>query len=169
MTALVRCQNCGWSHRYDWPRAARRAALRHRCESGSSKSESSQVTGAHPEPDGNLAPEHEDPPGSGSPTPPRLTAKTRESLPVTAPTSATPTTAVSPTRMVGGWERMVRDQQPPAANQPSGDPTPRVLLPAPFYTDNRVTLYTGDAVEVLAGLPDDVVDCVVTSPPYWGL
>jgi site-specific DNA-methyltransferase (cytosine-N4-specific) len=39
----------------------------------------------------------------------------------------------------------------------------------PYYTDQQVTLYTGDAVEVLRGLPDDAADCVVTSPPYWGL
>ncbi len=27
----------------------------------------------------------------------------------------------------------------------------------------------GDVVDVLQELPDDSVDCVVTSPPYWGL
>src|SRR3990167_3246042 len=27
----------------------------------------------------------------------------------------------------------------------------------------------GDALEVLKGLPNEFVDCVVTSPPYWGL
>ncbi|GAB3487531.1 DNA methylase [Amycolatopsis cihanbeyliensis] len=32
-----------------------------------------------------------------------------------------------------------------------------------------VALWTGDAVEVVAGLPRCSVDCVVTSPPYWGL
>lgn len=30
-------------------------------------------------------------------------------------------------------------------------------------------LYQGDAREVLRGLPAGSVDCVVTSPPYWGL
>jgi len=39
----------------------------------------------------------------------------------------------------------------------------------PFYTDDRVTLHVGDAAEVLAGLPAASVDCVVTSPPFWGL
>ena len=33
----------------------------------------------------------------------------------------------------------------------------------------EVTLLLGDAAQVLAGLPSDSVDCVVTSPPYWGL
>jgi DNA modification methylase len=32
-----------------------------------------------------------------------------------------------------------------------------------------VTLLQGDAREVLCGLPPASVDCVVTSPPYWGL
>jgi len=31
------------------------------------------------------------------------------------------------------------------------------------------TLLVGDVLERLAELPDDSVDCVVTSPPYWGL
>lgn len=39
----------------------------------------------------------------------------------------------------------------------------------PYFDDQHVTLYTGDTVEVLAQLPDASVDCVVTSPPYWGL
>jgi len=30
-------------------------------------------------------------------------------------------------------------------------------------------LYVGDALEVLKTLPDESVDCVITSPPYWGL
>lgn len=41
----------------------------------------------------------------------------------------------------------------------------------PYYTDpaQPLTLYTGDALEVLTQLPEASVDCVVTSPPYWGL
>jgi site-specific DNA-methyltransferase (adenine-specific) len=31
------------------------------------------------------------------------------------------------------------------------------------------TIYTGDALEVLQTLPDNSIDCVITSPPYWGL
>jgi len=38
-------------------------------------------------------------------------------------------------------------------------------MPAPYYRDDRITLHTGDATEVLAGLPDASVHCVVTSPP----
>lgn len=32
-----------------------------------------------------------------------------------------------------------------------------------------ITQLTGDARDMLATLPDDHFDCVVTSPPYWGL
>jgi DNA modification methylase len=42
-------------------------------------------------------------------------------------------------------------------------------MTTPFYTDDWLTLYGGDCRDVLAGLPADSVDCVVTSPPYWGL
>lgn len=37
------------------------------------------------------------------------------------------------------------------------------------YFDESVTLYHGDATEVLRTLPDQSVDCCVTSPPYFGL
>lgn len=37
------------------------------------------------------------------------------------------------------------------------------------YRDHTVELHTGDALDVLATLPSASVDCVVTSPPQWGL
>jgi DNA modification methylase len=40
---------------------------------------------------------------------------------------------------------------------------------APYYTDDVTTLLHGDAATVLLSLPDESVNCVVTSPPYWGL
>lgn len=39
----------------------------------------------------------------------------------------------------------------------------------PFYADEGITLWRGDALEVLRELPAESVDCVVTSPPYYGL
>ena len=36
----------------------------------------------------------------------------------------------------------------------------------PYYQDDRVTLYHGDCREVLAGMADRSVDCVITDPPY---
>ena len=39
----------------------------------------------------------------------------------------------------------------------------------PYYQDNHVTIYHGDVLDCLAGMPEESVQCVVTSPPYWGL
>lgn len=36
----------------------------------------------------------------------------------------------------------------------------------PYYQKNNVTLYLGDCMEVMRELPDESVQCVVTSPPY---
>lgn len=38
-----------------------------------------------------------------------------------------------------------------------------------YYQDDQTVLHHGDAATVLATLPDDSVDCIVTSPPYFGL
>ncbi len=38
-----------------------------------------------------------------------------------------------------------------------------------FYKDDNIELYCGSAIEVLQTLPDEYVDCVMTSPPYWAL
>ncbi|MER6092486.1 DNA-methyltransferase [Streptomyces bluensis] len=38
-----------------------------------------------------------------------------------------------------------------------------------YYSDDTVTLLLGDAHGVLCELPDESVDCIVTSPPYYGL
>lgn len=38
-----------------------------------------------------------------------------------------------------------------------------------FYSDNIGTLFNGDSMEVLKSLESNSVDCVVTSPPYFGL
>jgi DNA modification methylase len=38
-----------------------------------------------------------------------------------------------------------------------------------WHEDGSVTLYHGDALETLRGLPDASVQMVVSSPPFWGL
>jgi len=38
-----------------------------------------------------------------------------------------------------------------------------------YHRSGPVTLYLGDAAQVLATMPDGGVDCVVTSPPFWSL
>ncbi len=37
-----------------------------------------------------------------------------------------------------------------------------------YYSDVDITLYHGDSQQVLANLGDESVDCIVTSPPYYG-
>lgn len=37
------------------------------------------------------------------------------------------------------------------------------------YGDDTITLYQGDALTVLLGMADESVDCIVSSPPYYGL
>jgi DNA modification methylase len=39
----------------------------------------------------------------------------------------------------------------------------------PVYEDAGVRLFCGDALSVLRSMPDESVQCVVTSPPYFGL
>src|SRR5690349_24559065 len=39
----------------------------------------------------------------------------------------------------------------------------------PYFRDESVTLWHGDSLQVLRELPDESVDCCVTSPPYFGL
>lgn len=43
------------------------------------------------------------------------------------------------------------------------------MAPIPLWDSEAVTLYSGDATDVLSALPDSSVHCVVTSPPYYGL
>lgn len=50
-----------------------------------------------------------------------------------------------------------------------GDGGLRTNLGTPYYADDQATLLLGDAYEVLSGMPEGAVDCVVTSPPYYGL
>ena len=38
-----------------------------------------------------------------------------------------------------------------------------------FYSDNFISVYNGDALEILKTMPDESVQMCVTSPPYWGL
>jgi DNA modification methylase len=46
----------------------------------------------------------------------------------------------------------------------AGDP-----LRPPYWHNDHARLYLGDAREVLSEMPDRSVDCLVTSPPYYGL
>ena len=35
--------------------------------------------------------------------------------------------------------------------------------------DQRWTYLTGHVLDVLPTIPDETIDCIKTSPPYWGL
>jgi DNA modification methylase len=39
----------------------------------------------------------------------------------------------------------------------------------PYYKDDWVCQLQGYALDILRGLPSEFVQCIVTSPPYWGL
>jgi DNA modification methylase len=39
-------------------------------------------------------------------------------------------------------------------------------MTVPYWSDDTVTLYHGDCLDVLAGIPDDSVHAIVTDPPY---
>lgn len=41
-------------------------------------------------------------------------------------------------------------------------------MTAPYYADDTATLHLGDATTILRRMPDASVDCIVTSPPYYG-
>jgi DNA modification methylase len=38
-----------------------------------------------------------------------------------------------------------------------------------YYQDDRGIIYQGDSLEVIKDMDDESIDCVITSPPYWGL
>lgn len=40
---------------------------------------------------------------------------------------------------------------------------------SPYYQNGGITIYVGDVRKVLAELPENIVQCAVTSPPYWAL
>lgn len=42
------------------------------------------------------------------------------------------------------------------------------MTPVPYYSCDQLTLYHGDALEVLRQMPSASMDCCVTSPPYYG-
>jgi len=38
-----------------------------------------------------------------------------------------------------------------------------------IYNQNGITLWWGNTLDILKKLPSESVDCIITSPPYWGL
>jgi DNA modification methylase len=38
-----------------------------------------------------------------------------------------------------------------------------------YYQDEAITLHHGDSLEIAQALEPGSIDCIVTSPPYYGL
>jgi len=57
-------------------------------------------------------------------------------------------------------EEMSTSLNLPRGGDGTGDEAPEA-----YYQDDSVTLFHGDALDVLRRLPDASVNCVVTSPP----
>ncbi len=55
----------------------------------------------------------------------------------------------------------------PGSNARSNPPNP-LDIPAPYWSAPNARLYHGDALAILNRLPAEFVDCIVTSPPYYG-
>jgi DNA modification methylase len=45
----------------------------------------------------------------------------------------------------------------------------RSAMTEPYYADDTITLYAGDSFELASALEPGSVQCIVTSPPYYGL
>lgn len=43
------------------------------------------------------------------------------------------------------------------------------VLRQPYWHGDQAAIYHGDALQVLSEMPSGSMDCIVTSPPYWGL
>lgn len=46
---------------------------------------------------------------------------------------------------------------------------PNEIIMKPYFENSLGQIYCGNAPDILRQLPDELVQCVVTSPPYWGL
>jgi DNA modification methylase len=86
---------------------------------------------------------------------------------MTAPTLTPDTTVTCP---VCGqpWDRDAFLWPDSVCPDHQGEDTDGWLV-QPYYIDDQVTLWLGDALDTLRALPTGSVDCIVTSPPYWGL
>ena len=69
-----------------------------------------------------------------------------------------PVHAIGPLLEEIGWRQRRRHN----ATAPNTPPPPA------FFETETVTLYQGDAAAIMAQLPAASVDCIVTSPPYYG-
>ena len=81
--------------------------------------------------------------------------------PERSPTTPTTSLSVEPDPAASLLSRRGGSAREPAAH--------RVPSPAVVYSDSRTAILLGEVRSALRTLPSSSVDCVVTSPPYWGL
>lgn len=55
-----------------------------------------------------------------------------------------------------------------ALKQPTDQYDQVVTQIQPWYKNDKAVLYLGDAKDVMAKMADNSVDCIMTSPPYYG-
>lgn len=60
------------------------------------------------------------------------------------------------------------DVAPLKGTQDSLEPKPTLPTSALYFSTPRITLYRGDAAEILSSMQADSVHCIITSPPYYG-
>ena len=68
--------------------------------------------------------------------------------------------------VVGWWHRQRRANVLPRKTERESSMPPNDSTPFPFDVPGWAI---GDALDLARQLPDDSIDCIVTSPPYWGL
>lgn len=78
-----------------------------------------------------------------------------------SPASPTPSLSAEPDSSTSVLCRRGGSAREPAAH--------RVPSPEVVYSDSRTAILLGEVRTALRTLPASSVDCVVTSPPYWGL
>jgi DNA modification methylase len=81
-------------------------------------------------------------------------------------TQSTPSTSATTSVLPAGISPISGGRRGGGAGEPAANQVPP---PSVVYSDARSAIIQGDARSALRTLPVASVDCVVTSPPYWGL
>lgn len=73
-------------------------------------------------------------------------------------------------RLIAWAEALTAEERRALLDEPRPEPEKEeTAVPAPYFADDSVTLHLGDALTVARTLDTGSVDCIVTSPPYFGL
>jgi DNA modification methylase len=67
-----------------------------------------------------------------------------------------------------GTDVRVARERPETSDECPDDPRPEgKVVTTIHYSETNAVLHVGDALQILAAMPDASADCIVTSPPYW--